>query len=220
MHAHRHQPLSVRRVDRLSAVRERDLAGALAVALVASALALVACDSGDKKSPVHGRQRVEGVAAEVSADKLLAEFCDAMPGTKFVAPELADGASLVPTKGWQWVNLWATWCKPCVEEMPRIVKWQQKWKAEGLEVALSFVATDEEASLIDDFRKAHPDAPASFRSASGESIKSWFAALGADLSSLPVHVLVNPAGTVVCVRAAAVEDRDERTVRSLVQPAP
>jgi thiol-disulfide isomerase/thioredoxin len=43
------------------------------------------------------------------------------------------------------VNMWATWCAPCVAEFPDVVKLYQKYRAKGLEViAVSF---DEEAAL-------------------------------------------------------------------------
>jgi thiol-disulfide isomerase/thioredoxin len=43
------------------------------------------------------------------------------------------------------VNMWATWCPPCVAEFPDLVKLNQKYHAKGLEViAVSF---DEEAAL-------------------------------------------------------------------------
>ncbi len=41
------------------------------------------------------------------------------------------------------VNMWATWCAPCVAEFPDIVKLHEKYSSEGLEViAVSF---DEDA---------------------------------------------------------------------------
>jgi thiol-disulfide isomerase/thioredoxin len=43
------------------------------------------------------------------------------------------------------VNMWATWCAPCVAEFPDVVKLYQKYRAKGLEViAVSF---DAEAAL-------------------------------------------------------------------------
>jgi thiol-disulfide isomerase/thioredoxin len=32
------------------------------------------------------------------------------------------------------VNLWATWCVPCIAEMPHLVELQEKYKGEGLEI--------------------------------------------------------------------------------------
>lgn len=42
-------------------------------------------------------------------------------------------AGLVERKNWvQIVNFWATWCEPCVEEIPILIRIQQKFK--GVEV--------------------------------------------------------------------------------------
>jgi thiol-disulfide isomerase/thioredoxin len=32
------------------------------------------------------------------------------------------------------LNFWATWCAPCLAEMPDLVKWQREYKSKGLQV--------------------------------------------------------------------------------------
>jgi cytochrome c biogenesis protein CcmG, thiol:disulfide interchange protein DsbE len=41
------------------------------------------------------------------------------------------------------LNFWATWCPPCIEEMPSLVQMQQKMKARGITVLAVSVDVDE-----------------------------------------------------------------------------
>ncbi len=43
------------------------------------------------------------------------------------------------------LNFWATWCPPCVEEMPSLVQMQQKMKAKNVAVVAISVDADERA---------------------------------------------------------------------------
>lgn len=43
------------------------------------------------------------------------------------------------------LNFWATWCPPCVEEMPSLVRLQQRLKDKGVEVLAVSVDADENA---------------------------------------------------------------------------
>lgn len=56
------------------------------------------------------------------------------------------------------VNFWASWCPPCVEEFPAIIRFYEDYRSEGLEVlAVSMNAEDE----IDDIHEflANYDTP-------------------------------------------------------------
>lgn len=50
------------------------------------------------------------------------------------------------------INFWATWCKPCREEMPSIQKAMQILKDEKVEF---FFASDESKEQIEEFKEAH-----------------------------------------------------------------
>ena len=43
------------------------------------------------------------------------------------------------------VNVWATWCSPCVEEFPELVRLQRDFQGKGLEMI--FVSADLESNL-------------------------------------------------------------------------
>ena len=43
------------------------------------------------------------------------------------------------------LNFWATWCPPCIEEMPSLVEMQRRMKAKGVTVIAVSVDVDEKA---------------------------------------------------------------------------
>jgi cytochrome c biogenesis protein CcmG, thiol:disulfide interchange protein DsbE len=51
------------------------------------------------------------------------------------------------------LNFWATWCPPCVEEMPSLVEMQRRMKAKGVTVVA--VSTDVDQNAYKQFIKDH-----------------------------------------------------------------
>lgn len=43
------------------------------------------------------------------------------------------------------LNFWATWCPPCVEEMPSLVEMQRRMKAKGITVVAVSIDVDQDA---------------------------------------------------------------------------
>ena len=43
------------------------------------------------------------------------------------------------------LNFWATWCPPCVEEMPSLIEMQRRMKGKGITVLAVSVDVDEKA---------------------------------------------------------------------------
>ncbi len=52
------------------------------------------------------------------------------------------------------LNFWATWCPPCVDEMPSLVQLQQRMRGKGVEVLAVSVDADENAyrKFLKDYR--------------------------------------------------------------------
>jgi cytochrome c biogenesis protein CcmG/thiol:disulfide interchange protein DsbE len=51
------------------------------------------------------------------------------------------------------LNFWATWCPPCVEEMPSLVAMQSRMKNKGVEVLA--ISTDVDGKAYERFLKEH-----------------------------------------------------------------
>ncbi len=85
-------------------------------------LALVGCYSGSKPARIGSR----------APDFVVQD------GDKKIALHDFKGKVVV-------LNFWATWCPPCVEEMPSLVSMQSKLKDRGVEVLAVSVDVDERA---------------------------------------------------------------------------
>jgi len=177
-------------------------------------LALVACDKSDKQT---GEPTGRVNAAKVTAKKTdTAAFCDKQFSVEtaptFQTPELAGGGGLAPSSGkWRWVNVWATWCPPCVDELPRLVKWQKT-----LPFDLQIVSVDESEDDVTAYRKLHPETPESKRLAKPDAQGAWFAQFGLDATApIPVHIFVDTSNKVRCVRAGGVREQDQAMLEAL-----
>ncbi len=50
------------------------------------------------------------------------------------------------------INFWATWCKPCIQEMPTLAIAQEKFKNDNI---VFLFASNEESDQIEKFQKKH-----------------------------------------------------------------
>ena len=124
------------------------------------------------------------------------------------------------TRHWVWVNLWATWCKPCLREMPMLVVWQEQLGKLEKDLDLWFVSVDQDKAELDKFLAANPDtAPGrSVRLTSAEALHPWLAKYGISAeASVPIHLIAEPGGAVRCVRTGSLGDGDFAIVKNLVR---
>ena len=133
------------------------------------------------------------------------------PLARKFAPGAKPPASALATGKWLWINLWAAWCAPCKEEMPRLAGFASRLARTGQDVTLAFVSLDDDERQLEQFLAAdgddHPRATYWLRD--GRERDEWLAAMGLPKApDLPVQVLVDPRGKVRCTVHGAVEDRD------------
>lgn len=180
----------------------------------------LACADTAPAPVVPVRSRVDSIPAAPLRETAVAEFCDstasATTAQPFSLPEL-DAPAPSPASGWSWVNVWATWCGPCVAEMPMIRKWAEKLAGEGAPVDLRFLSVDAAASDLDSYRKSHADTPPTMRVKDFSLVAGWFSALGLDSGTpIPIHFFVDAAQKVRCIRAGAVNEADYAVIKKIV----
>jgi thiol-disulfide isomerase/thioredoxin len=188
-------------------------------AVTSLALAVLACGKDAPAPPPPSR--VEGAKVRERPEAGAAGFCDVHAsddsGPTLTFPSLVGPAPAALAPGhWRWLNIWATWCKPCIEELPLVARWRDKLATTGRPVDLTFVSIDESNAEVGAFRRQHPEMPESARLAESSKQATWFASLGLDAASpIPIHVFVSPAGHIRCVRAGGLSERDYATVEGL-----
>ena len=186
---------------------------------VIALLALLACDGGAEKA-APPRSRVDAVAADPNTPKVNIEsFCEtgrkssppfALPATDEPAPAASGG--------WTWVNVWATWCGPCIKEMPMIQAWVGKLNAEGVKTDLVLLSADEDKNALAGFKVKNPSWPSSLHMSKAADLPTWGAGLGLDPAPvLPIHLFVNPQGAVRCSRMGALGEQDYEAVKAVLQ---
>jgi thiol-disulfide isomerase/thioredoxin len=90
------------------------------------------------------------------------------------------------------VNFWATWCPPCVEEMPELSAFFDKYNPKG--VQLLGIAVDSPSNVREFLEERQFSYPLVVAGANGSELASR---LGSRIDAFPYTVLVAPNGQVV-----------------------
>ena len=118
---------------------------------------------------------------------------------------------------WQWVNLWASWCKPCRKEIPLLLEWRERLQR-SMDVV--FFSVDDAARSVRKFLGEQPaqGLRATFWLKPGQMRKSWLDEAGLpETPLLPTHLLIDPTGRVRCVVSGAIDEADFLRVKAIVQ---
>jgi len=92
---------------------------------------------------------------------------------------------------WLLVNFWATWCGPCMEEIPLLIAAQKQHQSAGLSV-LGVAMDDPEAVA-----KAVQEMGFNYPTLAGdESVLGAMEQLGNTLGAIPYTVLIGPDGVI------------------------
>jgi thiol-disulfide isomerase/thioredoxin len=179
---------------------------------------LVGCGEPAVEGPP--RKRFDAVMVDPSKVTPPEEFCESFATAEtakpFVTPALA-GEAWKPPAGWRWVNVWATWCGPCIAEMPRLVEWQKQLEKENVPVELVFLSVDAGQPEVDRFYAKEKALPPSVRIADVAALPQWLADVGLDATTpIPIHFFVDAEGRTRCIRTGAINEGDYGAVKKVI----
>jgi thiol-disulfide isomerase/thioredoxin len=137
----------------------------------------------------------------------------AAPGEKMPGTAIPIGGSLT------WINLWAAWCVPCKEEMPRLRSFASRLAQTGQAMNLVFVSLDDDDRQLESFLQGEPTSGmrSTYWLREGGEREQWLSQAGLSKDpQLPAHVIVDRRGKIRCIIGGAIEDEDFAEVRALV----
>ena len=105
------------------------------------------------------------------------------------------------------INYWASWCGPCVREMPSIYKLHEKFQARGFKViavAMDDDPADAEKFLVGKFGKPKFD----LYQGNNQPIFNLFA-----INGIPFSVIVDRKGKVQFARAGEIDWNDPEAIK-------
>jgi thiol-disulfide isomerase/thioredoxin len=194
-------------------------------------LFLLGCGGGAKQQEAVPSSRVAAVKANPEAaaaaagkwaDVAFAAASAPVMELPAVVPARPGGATpAFPPDRWVWLNLWATWCGPCVKEMPMMEEWRARLQAEGVPVDLWYLSVDEQEQVLANFLRQRPAmAPGvSLRLRHFADLGPWLGKyrLDPEAAAIPIHVLVAPGGKTRYIHVSQLREADYRIVKELMQ---
>ncbi len=193
--------------------------------LLALLVTVAACD--DDKAAERGPSRFDGVkrTQNNAATKSFCEvsFPDGAGARGFTAPAERPIPGLPEGKkatggGWKWINLWATWCHPCIDEIGLLGKWQQSLHKDGIAIDLELYSVDDdEGALTGWLQKSTMPGTMHWLKGGAADLPAVLESFGVDKSAgVPVHALVDAKGQLRCVRTGSVHDQDYGAIKAIL----
>ena len=114
------------------------------------------------------------------------------------------------------MNFWATWCTPCVQEFPDLVKLQKSYATKGLDVV--FVSIDDDDAKtkqrVTSFLRKQKALPPSYIKSGGDD-EQFINAVSSEWSgAIPATFIYNKEGTLVKTKA---EELNYESLKALVE---
>lgn len=101
------------------------------------------------------------------------------------------------------LNFWATWCAPCIEEIPMLVRMQTAYGPKGLQIV--GIAADSTANVSNFAKKLQINYPV-LPDESGAI--AFSKRVGNRLGLLPFSIILNPAGEIVMTKLGVLTEAE------------
>jgi thiol-disulfide isomerase/thioredoxin len=192
---------------------------------------VIACNASKETPASPAPSRVNAVMSRQPAQRL-SDWCDIYhdvgAGPNLRLPVVVDAATGKPAvgvpsgSGWIWINLWATWCSPCLREMPTMVKWQGVFRRDGISLRQQFVSVDEEVETLREFMADRRSPPHSAVHIHDPGVFSaWIAALGLKPdTAIPINIFTDENERVRCIRTGEILDGHFPVLKELFSSSP
>ena len=173
---------------------------------LAVVLSLAACNAGSAPSEA-AQPAIEAHVQDVDPDA--EKPAERTAETPTLQVKTLDGAdySLAAHRGkWVVVNFWATWCPPCVEELPLLDAFYRENSAKGWQVL--GVAIDRVEAVQVFLRKTSVTFPVAMAGLGGTELGRTF---GNQAGGLPFTVVLGADGTVAHRKMGQITHQDLAT---------
>ena len=127
----------------------------------------------------------------------------------FANPWQSPDGKLADTEKWRGkvlvVNFWASWCPPCVEEMPTLDKLQQEFKAQN--VLFVGIGIDSPSNIREFLKSTPVTYPIVIGGLEGSSLSKQ---MGNTQGALPYTVIINPKGKAIYTKLGKISEEELR----------
>ncbi|WP_231968381.1 TlpA family protein disulfide reductase [Polynucleobacter necessarius] len=125
----------------------------------------------------------------------------------FVNPWQTPDGKAVKSENWRGkvlvVNFWASWCPPCVEEMPALDKIAQEYASKN--VLIIGIGIDSPSSVREFLQKTPVSYPIIIGGLEGSNIAKQ---MGNSQGALPYTVIINPKGKSVFTKLGKISEEE------------